>query len=62
MEAAHKEISGRSIHAYAPIVGMARKPSLFNFEQLSYSRTKERGQLAGLSRLVARPAQSTTGT
>jgi len=50
MEAARKEISGRSIHPYAPIVRMARKPSLFNFEQLPYSRTKERGRPALLSR------------
>jgi len=50
MEAAHKEISGRSIHPYAPILRMARKPSLFNFEQLSYSRTKECARPAVLSR------------
>jgi len=61
MEVAHKEISGRSIHPYAPIVGMATKASLFNFEQLSHSRTTERGRPTVLSRLVARPAESTTG-
>src|SRR5438105_15109963 len=60
MEAARKEISGRSIHPYAPIVRMARKPSLFNFEQLPYSRTNERGRPSVLSRSVGRPAGSTT--